>query len=97
MPERVLLGVVTNSRLTVLQKILEAKEHQNNWKPKFLGSPVMYSIVPKVNFEVNDYSEVGDQSVVSVTVRPVLRSTTAVGLTSKLSAPDNVIPEWDFP
>ena len=70
MPENVLLGMVTDPRLTVRQdaltKVLQAKKNT--------VETVRYNIVPTINFQANDYTEIinWEQTDVSLTVPPVL-------------------------
>ena len=93
MPENILLGMVTDTRLTVRQyaltKILKAKHKQQ--------TTVRYDIVPKINFGANDYTEIDwEQTDVSLTVPPVLIPITEDELTAKLSMADGLVPDWDF-
>ncbi|KAK3925304.1 Tetratricopeptide repeat protein 30-like protein [Frankliniella fusca] len=95
MPENLLLGMVTDSRLTVRQdaltKILQAKQETQL-------TTVRFNIVPKINFEANDYTDMikWDQTDVSLTLPPVLMHIPEDELTCKLSMADGLVPDWEF-
>ncbi|KAK3910192.1 hypothetical protein KUF71_004066 [Frankliniella fusca] len=95
MPENLLLGMVTDSRLTVRQdaltKILQAKQETQL-------TTVRFNIVPKIDFEANDYTDMikWDQTDVSLTLPPVLMHIPEDELTCKLSMADGLVPDWEF-
>src|SRR5277367_5969785 len=98
LPVNILLGMVTDPRLDVrkaaLDKILKAREEEQD----HVAGEVRYNIVPNLNFEAQEYTEMihwGDPDV-SITVPPVLRHMTTKELTDDLIVEDGIVPEWTF-
>ncbi|GBN05305.1 hypothetical protein AVEN_141619-1 [Araneus ventricosus] len=89
---------MTDFRLAVrqdaLNKILSARQDA----VENLHHSIRYNIIPQLNFEAYDYTDMilWESTDVSITGRRYSANISNEELIDKLSLPDNTVPEWSF-